>query len=224
MSLLQPTPPPERFDVSAALYRSACEIALPWMAYLATANAAQLPRWQAAYEKSVLTEAQRTLLGGFTRRMPVLVISGIWCGDCIREGALLQRIAEAAPSMELRFLDRDQTQQPLREALHTLGAPRVPATLVFSEDHWFVDRLGDRSLASYRRMARAQLGESCPTGIGSPATDELASAMQDLVDRFERARNRRALTSCERAMARACHTSALGSFVYDTVVLARRNP
>ncbi len=187
MSLLQPATPPERFDVSAELYRSAFATALPWLDYLAGANAAQLPRWQAAYEKSVLTQAQRTLLGGFTRRMPVLVMSGIWCGDCIREGALLQRIAEAAPSMELRFIDRDQTPQALREAWHTLGAPRVPATLVLSEDFWFVDRLGDRSLATYRRMARTQLGDSCPTGIGSPAPDELAAAMQELVDRFERA-------------------------------------
>lgn len=187
MSLIQPTQQPERFDSSAERYRSAFQAALPWAEYLATANEAQLLRWRAAYDKSALTDAQRTMLGAFTRRMPVLVMSGIWCGDCIREGALLQRIAEAAPSVELRFLDRDQTPQALREALHVLGAPRVPATLLLSEDFWFVDRLGDRSLATYRRMAVTQLGDSCPTGIGSPAADELAAALAELVDRFERA-------------------------------------
>lgn len=187
MSLIQPNTQPERFDPSAELYRSAFDTALPWADYLATANAAQLLRWQAAYEKGVLTDGQRVMLGGFTRRMPVLVMSGIWCGDCIREGALLRRIAEAAPSVELRFLDRDQTPRALREALHVLGAPRVPATLLLSEDFWFVDRLGDRSLATYRRMAFTQLGDSCPTGIGSPAADELAAALGELVDRFERA-------------------------------------
>jgi len=187
MSLLQPQTPPERFDSSAELYRSAFAAALPWADYLATANEAQLLRWQAAYDKSAPTDSQRTMLGGFTRRMPVLVMSGIWCGDCIREGALLQRIAEAAPSVELRFLDRDRTPQALREALHVLGAPRVPATLLLSEDFWFVDRLGDRSLATYRRMAITQLGDSCPTGIGGPAADELAAALVELVDRFERA-------------------------------------
>jgi len=187
MSLLQPLTPPERFDPSAELYRSAFDAALPWADYLASANEAQLVRWHAAFDKTALTDAQRAMLGGFTRRMPVLVMSGIWCGDCMREGALLQRIAEAAPSVELRFLDRDQTPAALREALHVLGAPRVPATLLLSEDFWFVDRLGDRSLATYRRMAFTQLGDSCPTGIGSPAADELAAALAELVERFERA-------------------------------------
>lgn len=187
MSLITPNAKPERFDVHSELYRSAFEAALAWEPYLATANPVQLARWQDAYAKSALTPAQQTLLGGFTRRMPVLVMSGIWCGDCIREGALLQRLAAAAPSVELRFLDRDATPTALRESLHTLGVPRVPATLVFSEDFWFVDRIGDRSLATYRRMALTQLGDSCPTGVGGPPADELAAAMQELVDRFERA-------------------------------------
>ena len=36
-----------------------------------------------------------SLLGGFTREMKVLVISGIWCGDCVAQGPLLHHIASA---------------------------------------------------------------------------------------------------------------------------------
>jgi thiol-disulfide isomerase/thioredoxin len=118
--------------------------------------------------------------------MPVLCLSGIWCGDCVREGAILHRLAEAAPAIELRYLDRDAVPV-LREHLRTVGGQRVPATLMLDEDFRYVDRLGDRTLATYRRIAREKLGDSCPTGIGAAAADEVAAALQDSLDRFERA-------------------------------------
>ena len=40
--------------------------------------------------------------------MRVLCISGIWCGDCVQQGPLLERIAQANKCIDLRWIDRDQ--------------------------------------------------------------------------------------------------------------------
>lgn len=175
-----------RHDPHAELHRRGFEQAVPYAAYVATANEAQQPRWRTQYDAVVLDDSQRTLLAGFVRRMPVLCVSGIWCGDCMRDGAILQRLAEAAPAIELRFLDRDGFPE-LRDHLRVVGGRRVPATLILDEDFQFVDRLGDRSLATYRRMAHAKLGDSCPTGIAAPPADEVAAVVADFLARLERA-------------------------------------
>ena len=175
-----------RLDPFTALHRAAFEKALPFAAYVATANEAQQVRWRTQYEVATLADSHRTLLGGFVRRMPILCVSGIWCGDCMRDGAILQRLAEASPAIELRFLDRDVMPE-VRDHLRVVGGRRVPATLILDEEFQFVDRLGDRSLATYRRMAHARLGDSCPTGIAPPAADEVAAITQDVLDRLERA-------------------------------------
>ena len=40
--------------------------------------------------------------------MRVLVISGSWCGDCVRQGPMIRQIADACDdSVELRVIDRD---------------------------------------------------------------------------------------------------------------------
>ena len=175
-----------RLDPYTALHRRGFDQALPFAAYVATANEAQQVRWNTAYAAARVTGAQRELLGGFTRRMPILCVSGIWCGDCMRDGAILQRLAEAAPAIELRFVDRDVLPE-LRDHLRVTGGRRVPATLLLDEDFQFVDRLGDRTLATYRRLAHARLGDSCPTGIAPAAADEIAAVAQEMCDRLERA-------------------------------------
>jgi len=55
-----------------------------------------IPRWQRVYDHVRLEEPQRSLLRGFVRQMNVLCLAGAWCGDCVQQGPLLQRIAEAA--------------------------------------------------------------------------------------------------------------------------------
>lgn len=175
-----------RLDPHTALHRRGFDQALPYAAYVATANEAQQVRWNTQYAAGELTGTQRALLAGFTRRMPVLCVSGIWCGDCMRDGAILQRLAEASTAIELRFLDRDVDPE-LRDHLRVTGGRRVPATLILDEDFQFVDRLGDRSLATYRRLAHARLGDSCPTGIAAPAADEIAAVTADMLERLERA-------------------------------------
>jgi hypothetical protein len=125
-------------------------------------------------------------LAGFIRPMRLLCLSGVWCGDCARIGPVLRAIADTGSGIELRFLDRD-THPELRDLLRIAGAARVPNTLILSEDFFLVDRLGDRMLATYRRMAAEKLGPACPIGIGPPPADELRAITDELLDDLERA-------------------------------------
>ena len=145
----------------------------------------QRRRWAAVEGRVVLTPQQRDLLGGFVRQMPVLCLAGAWCGDCVNQVPILQRIAQAAPGVELRVLDRE-TNPALRDALTINGGQRVPVVVFLSEDWQACAVVGDRVLAYYRQMAADRLGPSCPTGIVPPGPALLAEATAQWVDEFER--------------------------------------
>src|ERR1700760_1919111 len=83
--------------------------ALPYAEYVLTGTDEQQRRWRQVYDACGLTPEQCALVVGFVRPMKALVVSGVWCGDCVQQCPLLQRIAEAgATTIELRFVDRDQ--------------------------------------------------------------------------------------------------------------------
>jgi hypothetical protein len=118
--------------------------------------------------------------------MSILVLNGAWCGDCIQQCPILEHIAAACPRITLRFLDRD-ARADVQAALAINGGSRVPAVLFLSEDHAEVARYGDRPLATYRRLARTQLGPACPTGLAEPPADETAACIQEWLEQVERA-------------------------------------
>ncbi len=160
--------------------------ALPYDRYVRTGTDEQQRRWQQVYAAAKLTDAQKQLVSGFVRDMKVLIVSGIWCGDCVQQCPLLQRIAEANPAkIDLRLLDRDQHRN-LAEKLRINAGDRVPVALFLAEDHELCSVFGDRPLNRYRALAARQLGPSCPTGIVAPAADELAATLQDWLNEFER--------------------------------------
>jgi thiol-disulfide isomerase/thioredoxin len=162
------------------------EAALPYDRYLRTGNDEQQRRWQQVYTAAQLTGSQKQLLSGFVRDMKVLIVSGIWCGDCVQQCPLLQRIAEANPArIGLRLLDRDE-HRDLTEKVHINAGDRVPVALFLAEDHELCSVLGDRTLNRYRALAARQLGPSCPTGIVLPGADEMAATLQDWLNEFER--------------------------------------
>ena len=159
---------------------------LSYSDYVATGTAEQQRRWTLVYEAATLLPAQRALLGGFVRRMNVLVVSGIWCGDCVQQVPLLARIAEAAVGwIDLRIIDRDQ-HRDLAEQVRINGGDRVPVVLLLAEDHELCAVGGDRTLSRYRALARKQLGPSCPLGIEAPDGDELAACLGDWLGEIER--------------------------------------
>ena len=160
--------------------------ALPYDRYVATGTPEQQRRWAQVHDAAGLTSAQRDLVSGFTRDMKVLVVSGVWCGDCVQQCPLMHRIAAANPArVDLRLLDRDE-HRDLADRVRINGGDRVPVALLLSEDFELCSTAGDRTLSRYRAMARKQLGASCPVGLTVPDAEETAATLQDWLDEFER--------------------------------------
>lgn len=155
--------------------------------YVATGKPDQQDNWKRVYDRAKVTDAQRTLLSGFNRQMKVIGLSGIWCGDCVQQCPLIQRIAEANPGkIDLRWLDRDE-HIDLQEKVKINGGNRVPVVLFLAEDDELVAWYGDRTLQRYRALAAKQLGGACPLPGAPVPQDEIDASIQDWVDQFERA-------------------------------------
>jgi len=82
---------------TAEAWQAAYESAAPYRDFLAHhATPEQRTRWDACHGRIVLTAAQRQVLDGFVRRMPVLVLAGAWCGDCVNQCPIFDHFAAAA--------------------------------------------------------------------------------------------------------------------------------
>lgn len=171
-------------DVS--LLKKTFEAAMPYQSYVASGNENQQRQWLQVYQAAQLSTGQTELVQSFQRQMKILIISGIWCGDCAQQCPLAQRIAEAAPEkLDLRFVDRDE-HADLSQKAKINGGVRVPVALFLAEDYELCSVFGDRSLNRYRAMASKQLGAACPVAIAPPDADELKQTLQDWLDEHER--------------------------------------
>ena len=144
----------------------------------------QADRWRKTYELVRLTDEQKRLLGTFKREMNVLVLAGVWCGDCSGQCPIFQRFAELAPKIHVRYIDRDEHADAQRE-LQINGGNRVPVVVFFSEDGYEASRFGERTLSKYRELAQSLAG-GCPTEIHAPNDPILARVTQDWLNEFER--------------------------------------
>ncbi len=138
------------------------------------------------HDRVRLTADERRILAGFVRRMPVLVLAGAWCGDCVNQCPIFDHFAAVASAIDLRFHDRD-ARPDIAAHLKVCGGQRVPTLAFFSEDFTPVVFYGDRTLSAYRAAAAAAFGESCPTGLVPPTADALAAVTGDWLREFERA-------------------------------------
>jgi len=172
-------------SLTAEFLKSAFQEALNFEDYLATGDAEQRKRWQEIYMAATLNDKQKELLDGFVRQMNVLVVSGIWCGDCVEQCPLLMRIAEGSDNIHLRFLDRDANAE-LRDQVAINTGARVPVALFLAEDYALCSWYGDRSLNRYRHLAQKQMGAACSTGLFVPDAEELALTLADWLNEFER--------------------------------------
>ncbi|MBC8105091.1 MAG: thioredoxin family protein [Anaerolineae bacterium] len=174
--------------MDAAFLSAKFELALPYDQYVQTGTDEQQRRWKQVYDAAgnAITPAQRETLNGFVRDMNVLIISGIWCGDCVQQCPLIQRLAEVnAAKVHVRLIDRDEHKE-LSHQFRVNAGDRVPVTIFLSEDFAFCGAYGDRTLHRYRAIARRQLGASCPTGLAAPDADELAATTLDWMNEIER--------------------------------------
>ncbi len=161
--------------------------ALPYNSFLDRyATAVQRARWDAMHLRFALSGAQRSLLEGFVRRMPVLCLAGTWCGDCVNQCPVFDHFARAARQIDLRFLDRD-AKPDLRDSLEINGGQRVPVVIFLSEDWFEVFRYGERTLSVYRRLATEQLKPSCTLGVVPPADEAISALCAEWLAEFERA-------------------------------------
>ncbi|HMF74581.1 MAG TPA: thioredoxin family protein [Bryobacteraceae bacterium] len=160
--------------------------ALPYDRYLQSATVEQLRRWRQVYDAAQLSDAQADLVAGFEREMKILVFSGLWCGDCVQQCPLIQRIADANPGkIDLRFIERAKDGELIPE-LRVNGGSRVPVALFFSEDDKWCATVGDRTISRYRALAFARLGAMCRTGIVAPEQDEIDATLGDWLNEVER--------------------------------------
>jgi hypothetical protein len=144
----------------------------------------QRQRWDDTFAAMTLRPEQQQLLEGFVRNMQVVVLAGAWCGDCINQCPAFERFAQATPTIDVRYFDRD-VDADLAAELQTCGAARVPCVVFLSEDGQFCGRYGDRTLSKYRKMMANVGGATCPTGLLT-AEDERNSVVQEWLNEFER--------------------------------------
>ena len=160
--------------------------ALPLPAFLTRyGSATDQSRWANALEATQLSDSQKQLLAPFKRETNVLVLAGAWCGDCVSQCPIFERIAEAAPCIKVRFLDRDEHADAQKQ-LQVNGGDRVPVAVFFSEDGFEVSRYGERTLAKYRSLAAQLSGETCATGLVKGSDPLQVQIVQDWLNEFER--------------------------------------
>ena len=172
--------------VNAAYLSDRFASGLPYDRYVQTGTDEQQRRWSQVYDAARLTDSQKQLVGGFVRAMKILIFSGIWCGDCIEQCPLIQRIAQVnVCKIDLRFIERPREGE-LSPQLRINGGNRVPVVIFLSEDNEWCATVGDRTINRYRAMARRKLGPLCPTGIVAPEREELDATLGDWVNEVER--------------------------------------
>ncbi len=178
---------PKYYDNRAEFWRKHFELAQDYETYLANSEPDKGKRWREMAGKiPAVAPEQSERLAGHNRRLNVLVYSGVWCGDCVRQGPMIQRIAEAAGEQAaVRLIDRDESEE-LQDELRILGALRVPVVVFLTEDFFEIVRFGVRLLTVYRGKAQRELGATCDTGLVAPPEDQLAAEQNEWVDIFER--------------------------------------
>ena len=176
-------------------FKSIFNVAQPYGKFVSTHGTLEKQhRWQNVYDSVTLAAEQKSLLAGFRRKMHVLCMAGVWCGDCINACPVFQRFAEASNAIDLRFVHREQIFDPaatdqgssLAKELSICGAPRVPVLVFFSEDWFECERFGERTLATYRNKVASMQGASCPSGLMAPPPDLLWANVAEWLTHFER--------------------------------------
>jgi thiol-disulfide isomerase/thioredoxin len=144
-----------------------------------------LESWAGNRDGIQLSTAQTDLLGKFVRETNVMVLAAAWCGDCASQCPIFERFAAVAPTLKVRYLERDQYPEA-RDALKINGGQRIPVCVFFSEDGQEVARFGERTLTQYRNLVEKQTGESCSTGLMIGNDPVQQGIVQDWLNEFER--------------------------------------
>jgi thiol-disulfide isomerase/thioredoxin len=172
------------YDNRAEFWKKHFEMALAYEEYLAT-DPEKAQRWFDFEPRAPeLTREQKQRVQGYYREINILIYSGIWCGDCVRQIPIIRKIAKSAGDrINIRLIERE-TSQELMEELRILGATRVPRVVFLTEDFWEIDRAGDRLLPVYRAKAAREIGMKYDGGVMTPKA--LLEETEAWVNEFER--------------------------------------
>lgn len=170
--------------------RSKFEQGLPYAKYVLSGTPDQAENWRRferlARDHASFDSHQRAAVRDWGRKINVLVLSGLWCGDCVAQCPLLAIIADERPDLiDLRFLDRDK-HRDLADQVMICGGHRVPAAIFANEEFDFVSLMGDKSLARLRAVAAKSLGANCPLPTAEVPADEIRATMGDWLGEVER--------------------------------------
>jgi thiol-disulfide isomerase/thioredoxin len=94
-------------------------------------NRKEMERVLAVQELEPQIEA---LLAALPRPVYVVAIAEDWCGDVVRHAPVLQRLAEAAPNLDVRYISREQHKDVFVRFL-TNGGESIPK-FVFLSNQW----------------------------------------------------------------------------------------
>ena len=173
-------------DMRQDLWRRSFEAAAEYDAYLSASPEQRAQRWSDMAAKiPPLTREQTLRLTGYRRPLRVLLMSSDWCGDCVRQGPIIKRVADAGEEVKLRVVDRD-ANPALRDELRIMGAMRVPVAVFLTEEFFEIGRSNDRTLGHYRQKAVNEMGAACPVPWAIPPAGELAGELDEWVDLFEK--------------------------------------
>ena len=124
-------------------YRSYWSQAYSWDRYLGDEVDEHRSLWEGVYRRHETPEWAReraTELGGPYR---LLVLAEDWCGDASNTVPVLARLAETAPNLELRVLERDENPE-LMDRYLTNGSRSIPIVIVLDENFEPIGRWGPR--------------------------------------------------------------------------------
>ena len=118
--------------------------------------------------------------------MNLLIISGIWCGDCVQQCPLIARIADSNPKKSPSGSWTAINIAIWSNQFRVNAGDRIPVAIFLAEDFEFCAAYGERTINRYRNIAQRYLGPACPTGIVGPDKDELNATLADWLVEIER--------------------------------------
>lgn len=128
------------------------EAGLGYASLMAVADEKDAVRWAKVYHAYSLTDSQRKVLAGFERPMKLLTLAGTWCGDCVTQCPLIERLAEGSDLVEHRLMRIEDAEDDLKQRFQINGGDRVPVMFILSEDYYLASAWGDRTLSRYRML------------------------------------------------------------------------
>jgi hypothetical protein len=174
------------YDKRSSFWKRHFDMAMDYETYLLKSDPDKVERWRESENRlPELTDEQKSRLSGFNREMNVLIYSGVWCGDCSRQGPIIKKISDACgEKVKLRLIEREASIE-LQEELRIVGSLRVPMVVFLSEDFWELGRFGSRTLSVYRSKAAREISRGIDIGILSPkARERELGEWMDIFERF----------------------------------------